>query len=215
MLFKKHLPRGQKKLFEIGCASGTWLIYFRRGFGYQVSGVDYSRAGCSAAREALGRNGVIGEIICDDVFNDSFQERYEKSFDIVCSFGFLEHFRDTMETVAIHLSLLRKGGFIIITMPNYSSKSLYRKMQIAGGREEELVGTHKVELMEISRLRKYVEKSGLEICFLDYVGPIDMSYGPNYVWPFHLCNQLIGYLTFWFHSKTFSPNVVLIARKLV
>lgn len=50
-LFKSILKRGDKKVLEIGCAKGRWLIYFAKEFGYEPYGVDYSKIGCKIAEE--------------------------------------------------------------------------------------------------------------------------------------------------------------------
>jgi hypothetical protein len=72
-------------------------------------------------------------------------------------------------------------------------------------------------LTELSGLKRHLEQFDLDIRFLDYFGPINLGATDprwaNYLWPLHLYNQLIGYLTFWFHSEVFSPCILLIAKK--
>ena len=46
-----------KRFLEVGCATGRWLIYFHRTFGYTVTGCDYSETGCAEARQSLARGG--------------------------------------------------------------------------------------------------------------------------------------------------------------
>lgn len=192
-------------------------MYFHHEFGFQVCGVDYSEEGCKMARDALAREGIRGRVFFDDVFSNSFQKEHGGSFDIVVSFGFLEHFYDPRGAIAIHLNLVRKGGFVIIEVPNYCTRSMYRRLLIAAGREKEVVASHNVQLTELSRLKRHLDQFDLDIRLLDYVGPIDLGAAdprwPKYLWPLHLYNQLLGYLTFWLHSEVFSPSILLIAKK--
>jgi 2-polyprenyl-3-methyl-5-hydroxy-6-metoxy-1,4-benzoquinol methylase len=218
IVFKKHLASGNKKLLDIGCGSGKWLIYFRRQFGFQVYGVDYSKSACKAAKESLTRNRVKGKIICADIFDVSFQSQYEEYFDIVTSMGVVEHFADPTEVIGIHLKLLKRGGNLIITIPNFGDGSLYRKIGKIFGREEELLRGHNVDLMKIPKFTEYVEQfKSLEIEKLDYVGPLNIigivpwRFGLQY--GFYPLNELIGYATFFLSSETFSPLVILVARK--
>ncbi len=219
MLFKKHLAPGDEKLLDIGCGTGKWLVYFQREFGYGVYGVDYSEKGCAVARETLGRNKVKGEIICADACDTSFQNRYEEYFDVVVSMGVAEHFSDPTEAISMHLKLLKRGGKLIIAIPNYSNNSLYGKAQKLFGHEEELLKGHNVALMKIPTFREYLEQfENLEIETLDYVGPpsvigiIPWRFGLQYV--FYPLNELVGYATFFLSSEILSPMIVLVAKKI-
>ncbi len=218
LLFKKHLTPGDKRILDIGCGSGKWLVYFHQLFGFQVYGVDYSERVCQIAKETLRRNKVTGEIICGDIFDASFQNQYEEYFDVVTSMGVVEHFADPTGIIDIHLKLLKRGGNLIITIPNFGDGSLYRKAQKIFNREKELLRTHNVELMKVPNFRKHLERfENLEIKMLDYIGPLSIVMAP---WRYGLgyllrpLNELIGYLTFFLHAETFSPHIVLIARKL-
>lgn len=50
-LFKPYLKTGHKRVLEIGCALGRWLVYLSRQFGSRVYGIDYNENGCKLAEE--------------------------------------------------------------------------------------------------------------------------------------------------------------------
>jgi SAM-dependent methyltransferase len=105
-----------QKLIEIGCGNSAWLPYFRKEFGFDVYGIDYSEEGCEQAEKILERENVEGTIYCADAFSpgeDLFSE-----FDVVCSFGVIEHFEDTAGALEAFSKYLRKGGLLVTTIPN-------------------------------------------------------------------------------------------------
>ncbi len=104
------------KLLEIGCARSAWLPYFAKQFGFKVYGLDYSRTGCEQARQVLSGAGVQGEIICADFFSPP--ESLLEEFDVVVSYGVVEHFEDTAACVEALSKFLKPGGMMITVIPN-------------------------------------------------------------------------------------------------
>jgi 2-polyprenyl-3-methyl-5-hydroxy-6-metoxy-1,4-benzoquinol methylase len=105
-----------KKLLEIGCARSVWLPYFAKEFGFKVYGIDYSEAGCQQAIQLLSSLGIEGEIICSDFFSPP--ESMIDEFDVVISFGVLEHFEDTEGCISAFSQFLKQDGIIITNIPN-------------------------------------------------------------------------------------------------
>lgn len=106
---------GAKTLMEIGCAASGWLPYFRKRYGYRVSGLDYSETGCAMARENMRLLGLeYEEIICADMF------AWEpgKKYDIILSFGVIEHFNSQDELIKTMVAHLNEGGILITVVPN-------------------------------------------------------------------------------------------------
>jgi len=214
LVFKKQLPLGKgKKILEIGCAPGRWLVYFHRELDYAVYGVDYSQVGCALTEETLGKNGVSGEIICDNVSDVTFLNKYEGFFDVVYSLGLVEHFTDPTDIISVHLRLLRKGGFLVVGMPNFGDGTIMRLFKKMMGGEKDLVETHNTKLMKLPEFKKYLsEFEGMEIRMLDYIGPIMIPlFEVRYVG--YALNLVIGYPTFYLNSESLSSYILLISRK--
>jgi SAM-dependent methyltransferase len=163
-LFSRNLPKMEsaygKKLMEIGCGNSIWLSYFHQRFGYEVHGLDYSEYGCEQTRKILARDKVPGTVYLADVFNPPI-ELIEK-FDVVCSFGVVEHFSDTEAAISAACRFLKPGGILITTIPNlmgptgFLQKHFYRPVY----------DIHVV--MDKDRIVSAVEHAGLKITAASY-----------------------------------------------
>ncbi len=109
------LPPGSA-LLEIGAAQSRWLPYFHRVLGFAVTGLDYSAVGCERTRSLLAEAGVPGEMVCADLFDPP--PALLGVFDVVASFGVVEHFDDTGACLAACARYLKPGGRMITTIPN-------------------------------------------------------------------------------------------------
>lgn len=118
-LFVRYLgcrAEGNRSLLEVGCARSTWLPYFAKEFGFRVSGIDYSELGCEQAQTISGRVGVKADVRCSDFFAppaDMFG-----AFDVVVSFGVVEHFADTVACIEAFRGFLRPGALMVTIVPN-------------------------------------------------------------------------------------------------
>jgi len=110
------LRREGRRLLEIGCGRSRWLPYFRTHYGFAIVGVDYAPTGCDQARAILAAAQVEGSIICADCFRPP--EDLLNSFDVVWSYGVIEHFDDTSAAAAAFANYLRPGGIMITVIPN-------------------------------------------------------------------------------------------------
>lgn len=104
------------RLVEVGCARSQALPVLAKRLGISVAGVDYSPNGCEQTRIMMKREGVSGEVYCSDIF--AVPESLKASFDVVVSFGLIEHFSKTNEIVAALAALLKPGGVIYSNIPN-------------------------------------------------------------------------------------------------
>ena len=115
--FKEVDVKG-KEVLEIGCGNSAWLPYFDKHWGMKVSGLDYSDEGCSKARMILDEAGVNGDIRLADMFKAPADMKGR--YDIVCSFGVVEHFEDTAGALNAAAIFLKPGGLLITTAPNHN-----------------------------------------------------------------------------------------------
>ncbi|MCA9198411.1 MAG: class I SAM-dependent methyltransferase [Planctomycetales bacterium] len=103
-------------LMEVGCARSTWLPYFANRLGCQVQGLDYSEHGCHMAEQILRQSRVDGQIHCADLFAPPAE--LQGQFDVVVSFGVVEHFSDTSACLSQMARLAKPGGMLITIIPN-------------------------------------------------------------------------------------------------
>ena len=106
------------RLLEVGCGSSEWLPYLAREFGFQVSGLDYSERGCDLASEILSAEGIAGRIFQADLFSPP--NELLGAFDVVVSFGVVEHFSPTEDCLKALRRFLRPAGRLVSIVPNLS-----------------------------------------------------------------------------------------------
>jgi 2-polyprenyl-3-methyl-5-hydroxy-6-metoxy-1,4-benzoquinol methylase len=148
------------RLLEIGCGKSAWLPYFAREFGFSVGGLDYSPVGCHMARDILEANGVRADVVCADLFAPP--SGMVGQFDVVVSFGVVEHFEDTAGCLAALARLLKPGGMLITTIPNLVGwiGSVQKRIN------RPVYDIH--QLIDPARLRGAHEQAGLVVMECDY-----------------------------------------------
>jgi len=219
-LLKKYLPIDANiELFEVGCAPGGWLVYFKKEFGYKISGIEYAEQAFQLTQENLHILNIDSNLFFGDIFD--FQTN--KRIDILFSRGFIEHFENTEEVVKKLASISSK--YVLTIIPNlFGLNGLISRVF----RPE----VYKKHILITRRdLRALHEKSNLEILFCDYsnefrlVLPMDknkfarqhptISKMLNY--PVKLINFLFAWIfnTINWHPKTklFSPSLICICTK--
>ncbi len=108
--------RNTGKLLDVGCGIGYFLEEAKKR-GWEVYGTEYT----DAALEICENKGIItnkGEL-------DPKNYLYE-SFDIITSFEVIEHINNPKEEIANFYNILRKGGLVYITTPNWNSLLRFR-----------------------------------------------------------------------------------------
>ena len=106
-----------KLLIEAGCARSAVLPLFAKKLGFWVAGIDYSPNGCEQTRLMLQRERVFRrKSIAADVFSipDDLVERY----DLLVSFGLIEHFRTPRQSWLPWPGSIKPGGLIFTNVPN-------------------------------------------------------------------------------------------------
>lgn len=103
------------RLIELGCGGSRWLPYFHRAFGYDVCGIDYTTTGLHLSRSILDNAGVKGEVVQGDLFEPP--SNWVEQFDVVVTFGLVEHFTNTSHVVSACARYLRPGGKMITLVP--------------------------------------------------------------------------------------------------
>lgn len=122
-LLSSHVKPGSHYL-EIGCAPGKMLAWVAGVLNADVEGIDYSEHGIAHCRVLFDTLRLKGKFHHEDIFDHHLPSA---SFDVVASFGVLEHFENARIVVQKHLDLVRPGGISLIAIPNYGG--LYGSLQ--------------------------------------------------------------------------------------
>lgn len=167
-LYQKLLPNNpNQKLLELGCGNSVFLSYFHNEFGYDVYGLDYSELGCNQTRRILDRDNVKGTIVQGDIFNPPTE--LIGQFDVVCSFGVLEHFEDSTATIKAFSKFLKPGGTLITTVPYIKGATgLLQKIM-----NKPVYDIH--VLMNREDLKGFINNAGLNLKYCEYHLPISFG----------------------------------------
>lgn len=160
-IFEKYLkPDKDKKILEIGCADSNFLCYLSKRFAYQAHGIDNSDA-ITRTVDLFRFNNLPEPILYKQ---DFFSWISDTKFDIVCSFGFIEHFDDINQVIKRHSELIAPQGEMIITLPHFAHAQYFFHWLI----DRENLKKHNTKIMNLKSIRKAVEDSGFKIKHLSY-----------------------------------------------
>jgi SAM-dependent methyltransferase len=116
------LRHGQTVL-ELGCGSSAFLPRMGAATGARVAGVDFSPEGLARTRSALRQLGIDDSGLVLAAIGDYVRE-HEAEFDVVVSFGLVEHFANLEAIIEDHFRCTRNGGMVFVAAPNLSRLNL-------------------------------------------------------------------------------------------
>lgn len=112
---KDIFPKSPAKILEVGCGSGFVSLYFAKR-GYQATCLDVNKFILEVAEKNFEQEGVNGEFVVGDAEKLPFKTG---SFDVVTSFGLLEHFEDPSKAISEMIRILKPNGlFFADIVPN-------------------------------------------------------------------------------------------------
>jgi ubiquinone/menaquinone biosynthesis C-methylase UbiE len=119
---KRIFPQPPKKMLEVGCGTAFVSLFFAKR-GYQVSCLDINKKILEVARKNFRKERAKGNFITGNAERLSFKDN---SFDIVTSFGLLEHFQNPGTAIDEMVRVLKPGGLLFadIVPKRFSSQSL-------------------------------------------------------------------------------------------
>jgi len=167
---KKNIPGTQtKSCFEIGCFPARYLSVFGE-LGYELNGIDVTPRTEKELPEWLKTEHFkVGEITREDIFSYT----PGKQFDVVCSFGFIEHFTNWQELIEVHFKLTKPGGIIMIEVPNFRGavQNLIHKVL-----DKENLERHYTPSMDPKLWGQLLKSKGCEILYSGYFPEFDYWY---------------------------------------
>lgn len=190
VLFKKILPVNSSfKAIEIGCAPGKYILKLNSMFGYMPHGVDYSEQGCEITRNNFVKAGFNPDsVVKADFFDQGFLDANSDIYDVVYSRGFIEHFDNPKQVIDNHFRLLKKGGYLIILIPNLRGLNYY----LLNFFNIDSLLTHNLSVMDKSNFCESFKIPGLEKKFCNYIG--FFSFGllnTNRKWKYYIYRFLL------------------------
>lgn len=170
-IFDAFLPRREGlSIMEIGGAPGQFLAFFAKTFRYSIHALDYSGTGCRKAEENFEKLNLAATIYNRDILRDDLSDL--PRFDIVYSFGFIEHFPDLDTVVAKHLDLLKDEGILMLGVPNYSGVSRLVLKRLAPN----MLSMHNLDAMDVRKWGTFERKYNLKPLYRGYIGGFEPRY---------------------------------------
>jgi len=162
---------GGGEAIEIGCGTGSYMIYLSKEFGYRIDGLDYSN-NMDYVRANLAFNGIQDS----ELFSaDFFEFEPARKYDLVLSGGFAEHFDDYELVVRKHAEFAKTGGLVVIIVPNLTH--IHRLL--CGWFAPEVLRVHRFPLMRSQTMRQSLENAGLSVLHCEY----HKTFRPTYKLP--------------------------------
>ncbi|HEY5327569.1 MAG TPA: methyltransferase domain-containing protein [Mucilaginibacter sp.] len=151
LIAEKHI----KTAIELGGFPGYYAAYLKKYQHLDTTLFDYF-IHQGLINQLLEKNGLKpGDISIIEA--DLFTYHPEKLYDLVLSFGFIEHFNDTKAIIATHLQFLKPGGVLFITLPNF--KGVNGWIQRTFDRDN--YDKHNISSMDPKLLAEYCRELGL------------------------------------------------------
>ncbi len=118
-----HYPKGSSVL-DAGSGLGKWVFYCQRK-GYQGYGIDIVPKAVERCLRYASRQGLGCCFSAGDIRSMPFSDN---SFEVVMSFGAIEHFSDSIKALEEFYRVLKKGGTCLVTVPNiYSVRTFFTR----------------------------------------------------------------------------------------
>ncbi|MBI4845315.1 MAG: class I SAM-dependent methyltransferase [Candidatus Omnitrophica bacterium] len=115
--FKAALFYFPKRVLDVGCGRALMLYYLKKYFKAEyVIGTQYCSASIAYAKKKFGIDVKKGEL-ADNIGS------IEKNLDLICFWHVLEHIDDVETYIKLSYQLLKKGGKLLIEVPNSESFS--------------------------------------------------------------------------------------------
>ncbi|MFT3908099.1 MAG: class I SAM-dependent methyltransferase [Ferruginibacter sp.] len=162
-----------KACIEIGSFPGTYLPVIGRK-GYSLSGIDFNERNKTDLPGWLSHLGLkVDGFYSGDFFE--FVKNENKKYDLVCSFGFIEHFENYLEVIQAHLDMVAPGGKIIITTPNFKGWMQYFPHLFF---DKENLAKHNVKSMAPDKWKLLIESNNFKVTWCGYFGKYYFWYDP-------------------------------------
>ncbi len=205
------------KVCEIGSGDGKLVRKISDNFNYQPYGIEYGKEPAAQAQK-IGVDTIIG-----DAFDENLLSKYKEYFDVVYSYGFIEHIMPPEKAIDIHLQLLKKGGYFFIQIPRFKGFNYFRAKVF----RPDILPLHNLEIMEQEILESLCKRENIEKLFCKNYGtfklriPMDRKNTKWYLLKI-ICSldyvlNPICRLIFrdkGFETRLFSPCVIFIGRKI-
>ena len=159
-----HFGKSNGACFEIGCLPGQYLAVFG-GLGFELNGIDLLPQVEVDLPSWLEQSGYrVGEFVSADFL--AFDPP-GPGYDVVCSFGLIEHFEDWAKVLEKQASMVKEGGYLVVSTPNFRG-FIQRYLHLLLDKDN--YRRHNIGSMQPYLWRQIVEDLDFTIIFCGYFG---------------------------------------------
>jgi cyclopropane fatty-acyl-phospholipid synthase-like methyltransferase len=153
-----------QRFLEIGCCPGHVSAAICSRVELKPEGIDYS----PESELYLENMRLFGFPNAKLHKSDIYSFEQEIPFDVVGSFGLIEHFSDPKEVLHHHNRLLRENGLCIVSIPNFRKlQYLYHYLF-----DRTDLNNHNINSMNLEVFREFAQEANHKIHFLGHVGKL-------------------------------------------
>ncbi|WP_448701690.1 class I SAM-dependent methyltransferase [Mucilaginibacter sp. AW1-3] len=206
---------GIKTAVELGGFPGYYTVYYKKYLNLDATLFDYFIHE-GLIKQLLEKNGLKYEDI-SVIEADLFTYQPVKKYDLVSSFGLIEHFSDVKDIISRHVALLNPKGTLFITLPNFTGVNGWIQRKF----DQENYSKHNIGTMNPKMLVDVCKELGLVEVESHYHGRFSVWLENNaqqtglvksIVKSIWLAGKLFTKIV-PVETKTLSPYIVLKARK--
>jgi 2-polyprenyl-3-methyl-5-hydroxy-6-metoxy-1,4-benzoquinol methylase len=177
-IWRKLLPRllpetPGGKVIEIGSAPGKFVLRLAELTQANAYGVEYTQSGAALNRATFAHYGANPEhVLHADFFSDAFLTAHRNQYDCVLSMGFVEHYDDPRPVISRHVDLVRPGGHVVISIPNYAGfNGLFAAIF-----DPSIPETHNMTIMSKAAYAALFDDPRLKMQFVGHIGRFHFSF---------------------------------------
>lgn len=216
-ILKKYLPVNESfKCIEIGAYPGDILGWMCKYFKYSPVALDFL-----PEIKALQPLFDFNEIKNLKIINADFLKWNNLiSYEVVSSFGFVEHFENYSNIINKHIEILKDNGYLVIGVPYLGYFQLWiRKFFYKKQRLDEVLRIHNRKIMNLNELKRIIENKKMNVVFAGYVGEMDVWFNTSQVqngkiFFFRIVKAFTKVISkLGISSKFISPLILIIAKK--
>jgi SAM-dependent methyltransferase len=215
---RETLPDEPLDVLELGCAPGDLSAAIMLNKPWAPFGIDYSDDAALYVEtlRGIGKSPTLYKL-------DLFEQKIDRKFDVVCSFGLIEHFRGRMfdELLELHDHYLKPGGYLAAALPNFTGAQYLWHYLF----DRPDLDNHNVDSMQPASFQLF-EDLGYETLFNDYVGTFRVWGNSGWTWNWFLGKSvaalakllslpftLAAEVGLKLRGRSFSPYFLYIGRK--
>jgi len=170
-VLEQYIPRGDaKKLaLEVGCAPGKWMLFIYEKLNYSIDGFEYLDVAAEKTRE----NFIISNVPMDRfkvITADFLTQIPVQKYDLVTSFGFIEHFTNYEDIFQKHLMYAKKDAYVVVGFPNFRGLNYYLQFLIDKISGSKIIENHNISMMNKETMQNMIKNSKKQEIFIDYIG---------------------------------------------